>query len=183
MSITGYRPLGGLLGWVEGSVKITNSFSTAGLYDAADGWRGGFGGLIGKYDGKANMQLNDCYFVGKLSSVSENWDTSMGILVGKVENTETTNRISFSNCAYLKRTENQDKNIIGSIEVKTDNNVAACASDKTGKKNLWPSLTDTSYASVTYPYDSNLKDKTYPYKIWTTDENGAKTYRGDWITQ
>ena len=183
VSITGYRPLGGLLGWVEGAVKITNSFSTAGLYDVADGWRGGFGGLIGKYDGKANMQLNNCYFVGKLSSVSETWDTSMGILVGKVENTETTNRISFSNCAYLKRTENQDKNIIGSIEVKTDNNVAACASDKTGKKNLWPSLTDTSYASVTYPYDSNLKDKTYPYKIWTTDENGAKTYRGDWITQ
>lgn len=182
VSITGYRPLGGLLGWVEGSVKITNSFSTAGLYDVADGWRGGFGGLIGKYDGKANMQLNNCYFVGKLSSVSENWDTSMGILVGRVENTETTNRISFSNCAYLKRTENQDKNIIGSIEVKTDNNVAACASDKTGKKNLWPSLTDTSYASVTYPYDSNLKDKTYPYKIWTT-EDGVKTYRGDWITQ
>ena len=124
-SITGQRPVGGLVGWLQGPVAISNSFSTASIYDIGKGWKGGVGGLVGKADKDSDVQLTDCYFAGKLLGVSENSDgnQSAGTLPG--------------------------------------------ASDNDGPV-------------ITYPYDPALQGRTYPYKLWTT-ENGVKTYRGDWI--
>lgn len=124
-SITGQRPVGGLVGWLQGPVAISNSFSTASIYDIGKGWKGGVGGLVGKADKDSDVQLTDCYFAGKLLGVSENSDgnKSAGTLPG--------------------------------------------ASDNDGPV-------------ITYPCDPALQGRTYPYKLWTT-ENGVKTYRGDWI--
>ena len=117
--------MGGLVGWLQGPVAISNSFSTASIYDIGKGWKGGVGGLVRKADKDSDVQLTDCYFAGKLLGASENSDgnQSAGTLPG--------------------------------------------ASDNDGPV-------------TTYPCDPALQGRTYPYKLWTT-ENGVKTYRGDWI--
>ena len=43
-----------------------------------------------------------------------------------------------------------------------------------------PGASDNDGPVTTYPCDPALQGRTYPYKLWTT-ENGVKTYRGDWI--
>ncbi len=134
---------GGLIGYAHGPLTISNTFSTAGLYDASTGWTGGTGGLIGKYEGNA------------------------------------TGSVVFNNCVYLSRSENEGKAVVGSSRANSKDGVTACIPG-TNSMRLIQHPATSSIVNFAYPCDPALQGRTYPYKLWTT-ENGVKTYRGDWI--
>lgn len=177
-SISGRRPVGGLIGMAQGPVRISKTFSTASLYDTRLGWRGGFGGLIGIYSGNAKMEVSDCYFAGKLLGAAEygEWDQTTGILVGSLGDNKQADCIVFRQCGY--HLSGAGDRIIGSPGITSDSQV--------NERYLKPNMTDEGYDSlVTDAYDEKLKNNSFPYKIWTTEagEDGVerKTYRGDWI--
>lgn len=169
VSLIGGWQVGGLIGCANGSLSISNTFSTAGLYNKNGIW-GVTGGLIGQYDGNAKLSLTQCYYVGnmsKLENATGSWGDKTGVLIGVANGTA----VKFNDCAYLKKSGN----IIGSAGMWSNEQVT-----NTG---LWPEATDEGYDSLkTYSYNAALQGQKYPYKIWTM-EGDAKTYRGDWITQ
>ena len=147
------------------------------MYDASTGWTGGTGGLIGKYEGNATLTMNQCYFAGRMDRLllaNGKWSDNTGIMVGSA-----TGSVVFNNCVYLSRSENEGKAVVGSSRANSKDGVTACIPG-TNSMRLIQHPATSSIVNFAYPCDPALQGRTYPYKLWTT-ENGVKTYRGDWI--
>ena len=69
-----------------------------------------------------------------------------------------------------------------SADDRVPGDITVCTfEDLDSMKALQPRGTEAEYANMqTHVYDPNLQNKKYPYRIWT-NEDGVKTYRGDWI--
>ena len=172
---------GGLIGYAHGPLTISNTFSTAGLYDASTGWTGGTGGLIGKYEGNATLTMNQCYFAGRMDRLllaNGKWSDNTGIMVGSA-----TGSVVFNNCVYLSRSENEGKAVVGSSRANSKDGVTACIPG-TNSMRLIQHPATSSIVNFAYPYDSSLQNR-YPYNNWTVEdvEKEHTVYRGDWVTE
>lgn len=172
---------GGLIGYAHGPLTISNTFSTAGLYDASTGWTGGTGGLIGKYEGNSTLTMNQCYFAGRMDRLllaNGKWSDNTGIMVGSA-----TESVVFNNCVYLSRSENEGKAVVGSSGANSKDGVTACIPG-TNSMRLIQHPATSSIVNFAYPYDSSLQNR-YPYNNWTVEdvEKEHTVYRGDWVTE
>ena len=189
--MTGRHHIGGLLGYVNGQVKIEKSFSMAGFYGYAkdstyktdDDQISSIGGLVGYCENLTNLYLTTDYYGGIITTAEDNDGANIGILVGHMSysdkklgtgETQTLMDGTIEKCTYISKNL-AGKNLLGNKNYKEEDIKSTMIKD-----DVFPEKKDSDEsAEDTETYD--LSDQvTYPYKIWT-EENGKRTYRGDWI--
>ena len=124
-------------------------------------------------DQKAEAEITECYVAGRNQSYASAAEADpltggasitgqrpVGGLVGKADKDSD---VQLTDCYFAGK-------LLGASE-NSDGNQSA---------GTLPGTSDNDGPVITYPYDPALQGRTYPYKLWTT-ENGVKTYRGDWI--
>ena len=189
--------MGSFIGEGTGPLKIEQSFSTAGVYATDDYSR--YGGLIGQYKNSVyesrELSMDQCYYAGRIkkSSYDEN-HIYCGYLIGETDyDHHEVNYVwkpdiprigTWSNVMFVRYPDADGIKMIGtsSADDRVPGDITVCTfEDSDSMKALQPRRTEAEYANMqTHAYDPNLQNKKYPYRIWT-NEDGVKTYRGDWI--
>lgn len=197
ITITGQKIVGSFIGEGTGPLKIEQSFSTAGVYATDDYSR--YGGLIGQYKNSVyesrELSMDQCYYAGRIkkSSYDEN-HIYCGYLIGETDyDHHEVNYVwkpdiprigTWSNVMFVRYPDADGIKMIGtsSADDRVPGDITVCTfEDSDSMKALQPRGTEAEYANMqTHAYDPNLQNKKYPYRIWT-NEDGVKTYRGDWI--
>ena len=169
---------GGFIGYSEGTITVSNSFTTASAYSErnANGQSNcGVGGFVGTGKG---MTIKDCYSAG-LVNAAKNTNQLIGGFIGDgLGNSYTNNFYVDGISGSLKGVGNNS----GSSDIE---GVAPAAYGP--ERPLWKD-TNTA-AEYTNAFDSSKKGSSYPLKIWTVFHsnfaedakyNGSKVFYGDW---
>lgn len=173
-NITGGGNVGGLVGTGRGILQITNSFSNAGVFGYALGTEGSTGGLMGRFDNTARLNLTDSYFGGSVGMAEQgNADACLGYIIGRLNRVLAGTTVpapvtAMENCAYQQRDQ------LKPIGSEASGTITGISNSLAGFKNPATALPVT-----TIPYDSRLENSAYPYKMWTLEDERA-VYRGDW---
>lgn len=189
-NITGAYHAGGLIGAGKGALRISHCFSMANVYGYAKSYRSSVGGLIGKYEESAKLQLDSCYTGGLVSrSAGPDSEPEAGIIIGRPDVSWTSGYIpvlqlgTVTRCGYIAWDKLSGVNVTGLAKTAKLDGVTAYVPGQENMSEIYPS-SDEEKADQTYSYDSSLS-AVYPYKIWTTEPDEAgnlrKIYRGDWI--
>ncbi len=186
VNLVGGKKVGGFIGELTGSLAVSNSFCTAGIYDRANENVQAAGGFIGLINGNRGVSFENCYFAGNINqygsigklntTVSHGWNRDVGILIGKAGSSE----ITWTSCSYLELEGFSGKPVIGDRKNIGTGGLAVDPSGQTSLDRLFPSGT-ADRVNDTVTYDPALANRSYPYRIWTSGADGKKVYHGDWM--